>query len=112
MTAQSLSEGRAWACLMTNVLVLPGAGTMAAGRLLAGLVQAILAIVGFVMVCIWMVAWVSEMVRQAEVPTGLGAHAGLGLFGLLLAVVSWAWGFASGLAILREAKGRVSPGGR
>jgi uncharacterized membrane protein len=97
---------------MTNVLVLPGAGTLAAGRRLAGFVQAILAIVGFVMVCVWMVSWVSEMVKQADIPTGLGPHAGLGLFGLLLAVVAWVWGFVSGLAILREARERVRPGGR
>jgi hypothetical protein len=97
---------------MTNVLVLPGAGTMAGGRLLAGLVQAILAIVGFVMVCVWMVYWVSEGVTQGDVPTGLGAHGGLGLVGLLLAVVAWAWGLASGLAILREARDGVSPADR
>ena len=70
------------------------------------------ALTGFVMVCVWMVYWVSETLTQAALPSGLGAHAGLGLFGLLLAVVSWAWGLASGLAIVREAKERVSPAGR
>lgn len=108
----ALTEGRAWACLMTNVLVLPGAGTLAAGRRLAGLVQAVLALLGFVMVCAWMVSWLQEMARTATLPTGLGPHAGLGLFGLLLAVVSWAWGLVSGLAIVREARESVSPGGR
>lgn len=103
-------EGKAWACLMTNVLVLPGAGTMAGGRWATGLVQAILALVGFVMVCLWLVWFVLDAVRTATLPADLGPHAGLGIFGLLLAVVSWVWGLLSGLAILREA--RVSPEGR
>jgi hypothetical protein len=108
----ALTEGKAWACLMTNVLVLPGAGTLAAGRRLAGLVQAILALLGFVLVCAWMVYWVGEIVRTSTLPAGLGPHAGLGLFGLFLAVLSWTWGLLSGLAILREAREGVSPAGR
>ena len=76
------------------------------------LAQAILALLGFVLVCAWMVYWVQEMVRTATLPAGLGPHGGLGLLGLLLAVVSWAWGLVSGLAILREAKEGVSPAGR
>src|SRR5262245_49613778 len=107
----AMSEGRAWACLMTNVLVLPGAGTLAAGRRVAGLVQSALALLGFVMVCVWMLAWVTEMVRSGGLPEGLGARGGLGVVGLVLAIVSWVWGLLSGLDILRESRG-VSPGGR
>ena len=97
-------EGKAWACLMTNVLVLPGVGTMAAGRRVTGLVQAIVALLGFVFVCVWLVSFVMDAVRAAALPQDLGAHAGLGVFGLLLAVGSWVWGLLSGLAILREAR--------
>lgn len=107
-----LSEGKAWACLMTNVLVLPGAGTMAGGRKLSGLVQTLVALLGFVLVCAWMVYWVSDMVRTGVPSVGLGPHGDLGLVGLLLAVVSWVWGLVSGLAILREARDGVRPGGR
>jgi hypothetical protein len=103
------TEGKAWACLMTNVLVLPGAGTMAAGRWLSGLVQAILALIGFVLVCVWMFAFATDMVRAAELPAGLGRHGGLGMFGLLLAVVSWVWGLLSGLDELRRARESVTP---
>jgi hypothetical protein len=98
------TEGKAWACLMTNVLVLPGAGTMAAGRWLTGLVQAIVAVIGFVLACVWMVVFVTDMARAAELPMGLGRYGGLGMFGLLLAVVSWVWGLLSGLEVLREAR--------
>jgi hypothetical protein len=97
---------------MTNVLVLPGAGTLAAGRRLTGLAQAIVALVGFVMVCAWLVYWLSDMAQTATLPEGLGPHAGLGLLGLLLAVVSWVWGLLSGLEIVREARDGVRPGGR
>jgi hypothetical protein len=107
-----LTEGKAWACLMTNVLVLPGAGTLAAGRRLAGLVQTILALLGFVMVCVWMVAFVTDLVREAAPPAGLGRYGGLGMLGLLLAVGSWIWGLLSGLEILREAREGVSRAGR
>lgn len=99
-------EGKAWACLITNVLVLPGAGTMAAGRRASGLVQATLALIGFVLVCVWLLAFVLDMVRAAALPEGLGRYAGLGMVGLLLAVVSWVWGLLSGLDVLREARGK------
>lgn len=108
----SSSEGKAWACLMTNVLVLPGLGTLAAGRRAAGLVQTILALAGFVLVCGWLVSFVLDAVRAAALPENLGAHAGLGFFGLVLAVGSWVWGLLSGLAILRESRGTVRPAGR
>jgi hypothetical protein len=100
----ALTEARAWACLLTNVLVLPGAGTMAAGRRTVGLVQAVLALAGFVMVCAWMIFWISEATEAAALPSGLGGHGGLGVVGLILAVVSWAWALVSSLDVLREAK--------
>jgi hypothetical protein len=106
------SQSKAWACLMTNVLVLPGLGTLAGGRRATGLVQAVLSLVGVVLVCVWLIAFVTTVVRTGELPSDLGRYGGLGMIGLLLAIVSWAWGLASGLALVREAKDTIRPGDR
>jgi hypothetical protein len=106
------SQSKAWACLMTNVLVLPGLGTLAGGRRATGLVQAVLSLVGVVLACVWLFAFVMTVVRTSELPSDLGRYGGLGMFGLLLAIVSWVWGLASGLTLVREAKQAIRPAGR
>jgi hypothetical protein len=101
-----VSGGRAWASLTTNVLVLPGLGTLAGGRRREGAIQMLVALVGFAATCVWLVAWVMDVVRTASLPDGLGPYAVWGVGGLALCVVAWVWGLMSGLAIVRESKGR------
>jgi hypothetical protein len=98
-----LDRDRAWASLLANALVLPGLGSMMAGRRASGLVQAALSLVGFALTMVWMWSFFGIWLRQGF-PEDLGPRWALGVTGLVLFGVSWIWALLSGLAIVREAR--------
>jgi len=106
------AELKAWAALGANLLVLPGVGSLAAGRLAAGLAQAALALTGFGMTLVWL-AHVFALMRAAgsflldpppDLRLGLG---GIGLFG-----AAWLWSAATGWAVVQRARRAASPESR
>jgi len=104
-----MDEARAWASLMTNLLVLPGLGSVLAGRRV-GWIQAALALVGFALSAFWLVWFAAALVREGGFPLDGGPYLPLGLAGVLLFAVSWIWGLVTGLGILGES--RRTPSGR
>lgn len=100
-----VDEARAWACLLTNLLVLPGLGSLIAGRR-SGWPQAVLALVGFVLTTVWLVGFLAEWGRSGDFPLDPGPHLPAGALGVLLFAVSWVWGLLTGLLVLRDARGR------
>ena len=96
-------EDFAWACLFTNLMGIPGLGTIMAKRW-EGVPQLALSIAGGVVTTWWMVTFVLAVLRSGSLPppeeSDLGrALAGLGLFG-----AGWLWALASSLAQLRAAR--------
>jgi len=93
----------AWSWLLTNLLVLPGMGSVMGGRKV-GYLQAAMAISGMILSLVFAVSLVREWWVLGELPAldrrwlvhGLG---GITLFGL-----GWIWGLATGLSLLREAE--------
>jgi hypothetical protein len=76
------------------------------GRRVAGLLQAVLSLAGFVLTTLWLWSWVGVFLRDGTLPEGLGPKAGCGLLGIALFFVSWIWALASGLSLLSEARAR------
>jgi hypothetical protein len=101
------SEDFAWACLVTNVVGVPGLGTLMARRWEA-VPQLGLAVAGGVLMTWWLVAFVVAELRTMELPPPGGPALSLGLWGLVLFLAAWLWALASSLAVLR---GRHGPGG-
>jgi uncharacterized membrane protein len=91
------ARDRAWTLLVTNLLVLPGLGTFLAGRKAVGALQMTLAIGGFALTLVWIVAWGMAWVRLGEMPDGLGPKAALGLSGIGLFAAAWVCSLASSL---------------
>ncbi|HKN47320.1 MAG TPA: hypothetical protein VJ144_05045 [Candidatus Polarisedimenticolia bacterium] len=98
-----VDEARAWASLMTNLLVLPGLGSLLAGRR-AGWPQAAVALVGFVLSTIWLAWFVVAWWRTGSFPLDGGPYLPMGLLGVFLFAVSWVWGLVTGLALGRESR--------
>ena len=103
-----MDEARAWACLMTNLLVLPGLGSLLAGRR-AGWPQAAVALVGFVLSTIWLAWFVVAWWRTGSFPLDGGPYLPMGLLGVFLFAVSWVWGLVTGLAVVGESRAPAGP---
>jgi hypothetical protein len=97
-------DTKAWACLATNALLLPGLGSLLVGRILAGLLQALLSIVGFAMSTYWTLSWARQVLREGTLPEDLGPYLRQGLGGLLLFGAGWAWAVFTGIAEVRAAR--------
>jgi hypothetical protein len=98
-----VDEARAWASLMTNLLVLPGLGSLLAGRR-AGWPQAALALVGFILTTVWLAWFVGACWRTGSFPLDGGPYLPMGLLGVFLFAVSWGWGLVTGLAVVRQSR--------
>lgn len=98
-----MDEARAWACLMTNLLVLPGLGSLLGGRR-AGWAQAALALAGFGLCAVWLVWFVAAFLREGGFPLDGGPYLPAGILGVALFAASWVWGLATGLRLVRAAR--------
>jgi len=106
-----MDEARAWACLMTNLLVLPGLGSLLAGRRV-GWLQAALAVVGFALSTVWLVWFVATLFSESGFPLDGGPYLPAGIVGVLLFTVSWVWGLVTGLRVVGGARGTRTGSGR
>ena len=102
-----MDERRALSCLAANLLVLPGLGTLVAGRR-SGLVQAALALVGFVLIMLWLTAFVLDWIERGGVPPGGGPHLSWGILGIVVGGVAWVWSLVTGLAVIKETRRRAA----
>ena len=98
-----MDEARAWACLMTNLLVLPGLGSLLAGRRV-GWIQAALALVGFALSALWLVWFGAVFLREGGFPLDGGPYLPVGLAGVLLFAMSWIWGLVTGLRVVSDSR--------
>lgn len=107
------------ACLVLNLVVLPGLGTILAKRVISGVLQMVLALVGLVLASVWLYKWIGAYLALFRDGVGSGFppwHTALIALGFL--VVSWLWSAVSGIIFLRKARGHapvpaapVPPGG-
>jgi hypothetical protein len=97
---------RARAALSTNLVVLPGLGSLLMGRR-SGWLQAPLALAGMVLSVRWLVLVLLDWRRAAALP-GTVPHAGLLLQGVALFAVAWLWALATSLAVLRRVRERAT----
>lgn len=100
---KTLDRAAAWGCLVSNLAVLPGLGSVVAGRR-CGYVQATLALVGMSLSVVWMVFLLMQWHRTGEYPFDGGPHVTMGLSGFGMFLVGWIWALTTSLALMREAK--------
>jgi hypothetical protein len=100
---QPLDPETARNCLLTNLLVLPGFGSLMGGRKI-GWLQIVLAIIGFVMTPVYFIGAAPEWIRTGHFVCEFNRYLVLSFVGILLFLIAWVWGLATGLAIRRSAR--------
>lgn len=98
-----IDRSTAWGYVLSN-LVLPGLGTLAARRRLAGTLQLVVSQTGFVLMVVWTISFVRAWMQQGNLPDDLGPHFGLGLLGMALFLLGWIWSLASSAGILQDSR--------
>ena len=75
---------------LTN-LVLPGLGTWASHRRIAGTLQLLVSQTGFLLSVLWAILFVREWISQGSFPEDVTTHLSIGLIGVAWAVGFWFW---------------------
>ncbi len=109
-TRVRVTEDFAWACLLTNVVGVPGLGTLMAQRW-EGVPQLALAIAGGVLITWWLIAFTIAELRTMTIPPEGGPALGLVLWGLAFFTAGWLWALASSVAVFRSTRRRASARG-
>lgn len=98
-----VERSKAWSYLVTNLLVMPGLGSVMASHKTAGYLQMILALAGFVVTLIALVRIVLVWVQEFQLPNDphlyYAAIAGIAIF-----LVAWIWSLGTSLTFFREKK--------
>jgi uncharacterized membrane protein len=101
---KKVGHSRALHCFVINQFATPGLGSILAGRLLAGIGQLIVAVVGFVLVLIWFFMTLKQYYGQILSDAPVKSYARYGEIGGVVFIVSWIWAWFTSFSIVRNAK--------
>ena len=96
-----IDRTRAWSCLVSNLLVLPGLGSVMAGWRKSGYAQIGLAIGGFALTVVALARFVFAWAREFILPTDPGLYLAAGI-GIVVFLIGWCWSLLTSLAVFRE----------
>jgi len=107
-----ISRARAASCALVNLAATPGLGSLMARRIVAGIGQLLLGLLGFILIVGWMfVLFHRVFLQQLGDPVPPDSSGWMWKWGLLLFGASWLWSLVTSLSLLRQAKadGQVEP---
>jgi hypothetical protein len=103
--AKTLSPSAARNCLLMNLFATPGLGSLMGGRLIAGLGQLFLFLIGFVFITYWFIKTMKEyyslMGEDVPIHVSYGKYF---LAGFLFAAASWLWSLMTSIRMVHQAK--------
>lgn len=99
-----LSPASARNYALLNQLATPGLGSLLAGRILAGLGQLAVAVLGFAMVLAWFLTVIIQFYSLISGNGNPRSVAWLGLSGFGVFALAWCWALVSTIGILREGR--------
>lgn len=97
----SPATARNW--FLVNQFATPGLGSLMGGKIVAGIGQLLLALLGAGFVILWFVKLLGEEVNLAEMETPV-SYAKWGVAGACFFIASWLWSLLTSISMIREAK--------
>jgi hypothetical protein len=98
-----MDRSTAWACLMTNLLVFPGLGSIVAGRRV-GYVQMVLGIAGFGLNLFFILRVLNQWFHWDQDPGPVMHDLVFSMVGLGVFLTAWMWGLVTGLTLMRQTR--------
>jgi hypothetical protein len=95
-----VERSKAWSYLVTNLLVLPGLGSVMAKRKV-GYLQMLLALAGFVVTLVALVSVILFWARDFELPNDPRLYRSA-IIGIAVFLFSWFWSLATSLTLFRK----------
>jgi hypothetical protein len=102
--ARPLSRAKARNLFVINQFATPGLGSLMGGRRVAGIGQLLLALVGFVFVCLWFVKTTIHLYNQMIVGAPTPSSGWFGKAGALAFALAWLWALVTSIQMLRAAE--------
>jgi len=95
----------AWLCLLLNLFVLPGLGSLITRQPLKAALQGVLALAGFALTVLGGAPLLTTIIQTKEIPESLGSSFWIAVGGAALFLVAWVWALISSLNILKQSRG-------
>jgi hypothetical protein len=104
-----LSHKMARNAAMINQLATPGLGSIIAGRWLAGTLQLILALIGFIFIFVWFFKQMAQLYGQINGDVAVHPVGWIGIAGFILFVLAWVWSLITSISLVRHAQTELPP---
>ena len=98
-----LDRSKAWTFLVTNLLVMPGLGSVMARRKTAGYLQIVLSLAGFLITLGALIKFALFWVHDFEMPDDPALYRAA-IIGIAIFIGAWLWSLVTSLAIFRQGK--------
>jgi len=92
----------AWVCLLLNLFVLPGLGSLIIRQPLKAAIQIVLALGGFALTMIGGGPLLETVIRTNALPDQLGAPFWMATAGVLLFLIAWIWALTGSVSTLTK----------
>ena len=89
---KKISEGMAIIALLLNILLLPGLGTLIAGRITTGIIQIVLLVTSWILILVGFIL--------STILIGIPIL----ILGCLLSLAVWIWSLVTGIQLIKEAQ--------
>jgi hypothetical protein len=101
-TTKPVKRLTAWVCLLLNLFVLPGLGSLIVRQPLKAAIQIVLALGGFALTIAGGAPLLNTTIQTNELPEHLGSSFWMAIAGVVLFLITWVWALTGSASVLTK----------